>query len=497
MFHLYELLMFFMRPPKDEYAEEYLGPSFLHFRDKNYYRKDIVIRNRRGENLKCCFFVPFNHNENTPCVIYSHSISSSQLEVLDNLHILLNAECSVFSYDCAGCGLSDGLYTAVGWNDSQDLFLILNHLRNIEKVKHIALWGKGSGAVSSIIVAALDKNIKLLILDSPFVSLTALYKMLFHMNVRKKREIMFKNLCLNIARRKMIKHFNYDINKTCPIFFIDEINIPTIYIACQSDTFIHPAHILYLADTQKNTNKIIYIYEKSLYIHESNPFDSEMKSVITSALHSFASRTELQNVFASCDYSKSYNQYKEKFIYEYNLLDRLIKKRLKYKKEIIESVRQYVHFKYTSLSSISSSRCLQQSTMDTLGDAFPNENEFLTFGNVDFKEYDLYANEELDPKLNHVTYDNSVHIEKLSNADIEKETFEMRYHNKLNAFEETAEKKAENEMRLYKLMSMESAPSTSLKMKPRKYKKSLTWDSNLRRSVSFSKEDSPVELLKN
>lgn len=493
--------MFFLRPPKDKYAEEYLGPSFLHFRDKNYYRKDIIIRNRRGENLKCCFFVPFNHNENTPCVIYSHSISSSQLEVLDILHFLLNAECSIFSYDCAGCGLSEGLYTAVGWNDSQDLFLILNHLRNVEKAKHIALWGKGSGAVSSIIVAALDRNIELLILDSPFVSLTALYKMLFHMNVKKKREVLFKNLCLNLARRKMMKNFNYDINNTCPIFFIDEITTPTIYIACQNDKFTHPAHILYLADAQKKTNKIIYIYEKSLHIHESNPFNKEMKSVITSALHNFTSRTKLQNIFANCEYSKSYSEYKKKFIYEYNLLDRLIKKRQKHKKEIVEAVKQYVHFKYTSLSSISSSRCLQQSTMDTLGDAFPNDNEYLTCGPVNFKDYDLHSNEDMEEddtsKLDPIgAYNENSNIEELANVSLEKESFGIRYNDKLNKLEESAETKVANEKRLYKMMSMESAQSSSLKSKPRKYKKSLTWDSNLRRSVSFSKEDCPLKLMK-
>ncbi|SBS81066.1 alpha/beta hydrolase, putative [Plasmodium ovale curtisi] len=359
MFHLYELLMFFLRHPRDKYEEDFLGPIFLHFYDKNYYRRDLIIKNRRGEKLKCCLFTPFNYNENTPCVIYTHSTRSCQLEALDILHILLICECSIFSYDCAGCGLSDGYYSTKGWNESQDLFLILNHLRNVEKIKNFALWGKYSGAASSIITAALDGNIKLLILDSPYVSLIELYKTTFHLSAKRKREVIFKNICLYFARRKIKKDFQYDINNVCPVFFIEDITIPTIYIFSRNDTIVHPAHSLYLAYKQDRAKKIIYISEKATQSHEAFTYDSKLTIAIKSVLYGSPFETDVRNIFDLCTYSRTFNTLRDRYAYEFDFIDRLVRKKWRQKSKIVQKVKKFIYFKYLSKSSLGSSSCLK------------------------------------------------------------------------------------------------------------------------------------------
>ncbi|CRG93460.1 alpha/beta-hydrolase, putative [Plasmodium gallinaceum] len=498
MFHLYELLMFFLRHPRDEYDEEFLGPNFLHFYDKNYYRKDIIIKNRRGEKLKCCHFTPFNYNENTPCVIYTHSTSSCQLETLDILHILLICDCSIFSYDCAGCGLSDGFYSTKGWNESQDLYLILNHLRNIEKIKNFVLWGKYSGAVSSIITAALDGNIKLLILDSPYVSLTELYKTTFHLNAKGKREIIFKNICLYFARKEIKKKFHYDINNVCPIFFIENITTPTIYIISKNDKIVHPAHSLYLAYKQKRANKTIYISEKTVQSYESFSYENKLTVAIKSILYDSSFESDTRTVFDESAYSKLFNGLKDKYSYEFNFIDKLITKKQKQKKKIIDNVKRFICFKYKTQSSLNSSNCLYQSTLCSMRDINPNENEFMRYESADNIKYENYKNEKsIGTKIINEYEDLFPDVENIINESNEINLLKSSDNGNLIKLNQTyKEIDGEKNQKHFKILHMQSARS-SLKSNKNTYKKSLTWDSKLHSSITYFKEDCPFELMKN
>lgn len=497
MFHLDELLIFFLRPPRDEYNKVFLGPNFLHLYDKNYYRKDLTIKNRRGENLKCCYFVPFSCNENTPCVVYSHSVNSCQLEVLDILHILLISECSVFSFDCAGCGLSGGIYSTLGWNEAQDLFLILKHLRSVEKVKKIALWGKYSGAASSIIVAALDKNIKLLILDSPFVSLIELYRTIFCLNVKKRKEIIFKNFCLYIAKQKMKKHFKFDINDVSPVFFIDKIKIPTIYVVSKNERFVHPVHTFYLASKQKNANKLIFVSDKSNSAYDILAQENKLINIIKTVLHDVPSLTDIKNVFDMNMYSNTFSEYKEKYLNEFNLIDKHIKKKKRHKEKIIANAERFIYFKYNSQSSLTSSRSLNMSTMDSMGDFFTKDNECLEYSHTQSKSFEDYAKgrppcTRMRSRTAHAFPD----VDKIITESIKSSYLIQPESEEIDTFnEECIPVEGKNKNKLYKLMHMQVARSSLIKSTQRKYKKSLTWDSNLHRSVSYFKEDCPLELL--
>ncbi|SCA48577.1 alpha/beta hydrolase, putative [Plasmodium ovale] len=547
--------MFFLRHPRDKYEEDFLGPIFLHFYDKNYYRRDLIIKNRRGEKLKCCLFTPFNYNENTPCVIYTHSTRSCQLEALDILHILLICECSIFSYDCAGCGLSDGYYSTKGWNESQDLFLILNHLRNVEKIKNFALWGKYSGAASSIITAALDGNIKLLILDSPYVSLIELYKTTFHLSAKRKREVIFKNICLYFARRKIKKDFQYDINNVCPVFFIEDITIPTIYIFSRNDTIVHPAHSLYLAYKQDRAKKIIYISEKATQSHEAFTYDSKLTIAIKSVLYGSPFETDVRNIFDLCTYSRTFNTLRDRYAYEFDFIDRLVRKKWRQKSKIVQKVKKFIYFKYLSKSSLGSSSCLKytkkkvhsthggkcvcgsifapslpcifahvhynvgkgaakgeltpyseedekicfQSTIDSLRGSNTNENEYpqQESSRNDKRETNRdkkFSESGIANEYEDLFLDVHNMMDESKNTDIFK-NYHMENLN-LNKFHRNLDHIGQNDERPFKILHMQSSRS-SLKSKKNTYKKSLTWDSKIHSSITYFKEDCPFELLRN
>ncbi|CAA9990212.1 alpha/beta hydrolase, putative [Plasmodium knowlesi strain H] len=521
MFHLYELLMFFLRNPRDKYEEEFLGPIFLHFSGKNYYRRDMIINNRRGEKLKCCFFTPFNYNENTPCVIYTHSSCSCQLEALDILHILLICECSIFSYDCSGCGLSDGYFSTSGWNESQDLFLILHHLRNVEHVKNFALWGKYSGAVSSIIAASLDANIKLLIVDSPYVSLTELYKTTFHLSAKGKGEIIFKNICLYFAKRRIKKKFHYDIENICPIFFIEDVTIPTIYIISRNDKVVHPAHTLYLAYKQKSEQKIIYTCEKASHAYESFSYDNKLTAAIRTVLFG-AKKADVQNVFSVYTYMRVFNGLMEKYSHEFCFIDSLIQKKLNRKDKIIDKVKQFICFKYQTKASLSSSTCFNQSTIDSIRHtSTTSENDYMQYESSqnslcwkcksvpgEEHERDNHGlSEEQNQREDHGLVDeyeypfhdahDFVNGQDATENPVNASALKGYDANKVPAFSPTFQHQGEQSgQRRFKVMHMQSARS-SLKSKKNTFKKSLTWDTKLQSAVTYSKEDCPLELLKN
>lgn len=56
-----------------------------------------------------------------PCVIYLHGNSSSRLEALEAVPYLLPSNVTLFCFDFAGCGLSEGEYISLGWYEREDL----------------------------------------------------------------------------------------------------------------------------------------------------------------------------------------------------------------------------------------------------------------------------------------------------------------------------------------------------------------------------------------
>ena len=81
---------------------------------------------------------------------------------------------SVFSFDFAGCGLSEGEYISLGWYERDDVDVVVDWLRKSDRVSSIGLWGRSMGAVTALMHADRDPSIAGLVLDSAFSSLRTL-----------------------------------------------------------------------------------------------------------------------------------------------------------------------------------------------------------------------------------------------------------------------------------------------------------------------------------
>lgn len=123
-----QLLHAIIRPPRSNYLLTQLGPENFNFCGKKFHRNDFVLRNPRGLQIVCSLWEPSEEdrvNPVLPCVIYMHGNSSSRLEALPQLSLVLSLGATLLAFDFSGSGLSEGEYVSLGTFEKDDLQVII------------------------------------------------------------------------------------------------------------------------------------------------------------------------------------------------------------------------------------------------------------------------------------------------------------------------------------------------------------------------------------
>jgi alpha/beta superfamily hydrolase len=81
---------------------------------------------------------------------------------------------TLFCFDFAGCGKSEGEFISLGWHERDDVNVIVNYLRKERKVNTVGLWGRSMGAATALLHSSRDHSIAGLVLDSAFSDLKTL-----------------------------------------------------------------------------------------------------------------------------------------------------------------------------------------------------------------------------------------------------------------------------------------------------------------------------------
>lgn len=113
-----------IRPPRSLYDVSKLGPSQFQFCGRTFKRTDFTLVNPREQRLCCSLWEPIESDRPSatlPCVIYMHGNSSSRLESLAALSLVLGMGAMLLSFDFAGSGRSDGEYVSLGVFEKDDL----------------------------------------------------------------------------------------------------------------------------------------------------------------------------------------------------------------------------------------------------------------------------------------------------------------------------------------------------------------------------------------
>jgi hypothetical protein len=175
-----------------------------------------------------------------PCVIYLHGNSSCRLEALDAVTYLLPSNITLFCFDFAGCGLSEGEYISLGWYERDDLNMQVEYLRKERRCSTIGLWGRSMGAVTSLLHGDRDPSIAGMVLDSPFSNMKDLVGEL----AKKYTKIpsIFVSAAMKMVRSSIKSKANFDINDLTPITHVGECFIPALFATALGDDFILPHH---------------------------------------------------------------------------------------------------------------------------------------------------------------------------------------------------------------------------------------------------------------
>ncbi|EGR29880.1 hypothetical protein IMG5_146530 [Ichthyophthirius multifiliis] len=246
-----QLYKMFIRPTRQEYNNQDLGNPYQIYGQYKSKREDIIILNKKGQKLQCSLFYPLllsQSNDDFPlkkinCVIYCHCNSGSRLEPLRFLPQLISKGLALFCFDFSGSGLSEGEYVTLGKNESEDLDLIIQYLKNSEKVSNMILWGRSMGAVTCF--QYLNKpgsmrNIKGVIFDSGFANLKFLAQ-----DLAKQKTGMPSILietALSFISEQIKQKCNLDIKSIDLTKNIHNLHIPCFFICSKEDTFIKCQH---------------------------------------------------------------------------------------------------------------------------------------------------------------------------------------------------------------------------------------------------------------
>ena len=176
--HILEAWRLIIRPPRRIYGNQSLGPEQLQVilpaesskkrLSRPLLRQELELKNGRGHILKCSHFVFCESVERAPCVIFCHGSSSCRVDAFQIMPYLFEHRLTVFAFDFSGSGLSGGDYVTLGYQEEEDLRVVIDYLSHHEMVSSIGLWGKSMGAVASILRASKDRRVDACVLDSPF-----------------------------------------------------------------------------------------------------------------------------------------------------------------------------------------------------------------------------------------------------------------------------------------------------------------------------------------
>ncbi|XP_031377313.1 uncharacterized protein LOC116192807 isoform X2 [Punica granatum] len=208
-----------------------------------YQRKDVEVKNSRGDVLQCSHYMPAVCPEGKPlpCVIYCHGNSGCRVDASETAIVLLPSNITVFAVDFSGSGLSEGEYVSLGWFEKDDLKAAVEYLRADGNVSLIGLWGRSMGAVTSLMYGAEDPSIAGMVLDSPFSDLMELMMELADTQSFRLPKFTVK-LAIQYMRRAIQKKAKFDIAELNTIKVAKSCFVPALFGHATDDDFIRPHH---------------------------------------------------------------------------------------------------------------------------------------------------------------------------------------------------------------------------------------------------------------
>lgn len=122
------------------------------------------------DGLKLHALKIMNHPESHKWIIIQHGLGTYSGGMLEYLWEADHRGFNILAPDARGCGMSEGRYTGLGWNEHYDLISWINHLTASDGAAEIALFGvnAGAAAVMNTVGDYIPVNVKCAVEDGGF-----------------------------------------------------------------------------------------------------------------------------------------------------------------------------------------------------------------------------------------------------------------------------------------------------------------------------------------
>jgi len=264
-----------IRPPRARYELKDLGAAEFQINGRCFRREDVQVRNSRGLLLEGSWWQPVEYGrDQLPCVVCMHGNSSCRLDALEILPLVLNMGITLFAFDFAGCGRSEGEFITLGYNEKDDAAKVIEFLRSSGRVSTMALWGRSMGAATALLHGHRDPSIAAMVLDSPFASLEQVTRELIDSAQIRCKPAVVVNGILSVLRRTIRKRTGMDIFRLRPIEQVDTCFIPALFVSANDDQFVRPHHAQEIHDRYAGDKNLILVEgdhnsDRPRYFHDS------------------------------------------------------------------------------------------------------------------------------------------------------------------------------------------------------------------------------------
>lgn len=256
-------------PKKKSYEDGYKN-QIKRLNLENFFnsleKEDITLESSYGYNIKG-IFIPNSNSKK--CIILCHGITANINYSVKYIKPFFDRGFSVFLYDHRNHGLSGGTYTSMGYFEKYDLKtcsdFIFNKLGNDIT---LGVFGESMGAATVLQYCAIDKRVSFCIEDCGYSNVFSLFK---H---RLKEDYKINFLPLLLLSNMIMKiRYGWSFQKASPIKYINEIEIPILFIHGDSDDYV-PTYMVYdLYNSKSKGYKDIYIAKNAKHADAllSNP----------------------------------------------------------------------------------------------------------------------------------------------------------------------------------------------------------------------------------
>jgi pimeloyl-ACP methyl ester carboxylesterase len=230
-----------IRPPRAQYSLDDLGPVPTCAYPHPIPRIPIAFKNRNGFNLVGSFYPSgtFYTEERHVCVIYLHGNVGSQNEGRFLVPNLSPRGISVFCFDFSGSGLSGGDFVTLGFHEHLDVIDSIEFLSRQFKVTDFVLWGRSMGAGCAVMASSLSPQIRGIIVDSAFSSISDLFSAISH---QVPMPSVIRPMALWWIKHEVETRAHFDCNRVAPAKAGRQSTIPLMLGHCQDDAFIPYSH---------------------------------------------------------------------------------------------------------------------------------------------------------------------------------------------------------------------------------------------------------------